>query len=182
MPDGTPSRYFLKCASGKGAHALTQGEFHSATNINSIVGGLVPKPVGHGEYQDGQKTVYFFLCAFHDLDFSTPPEPAGFISSIVKLHEGGKSPTGMFGYPVPVVCGKMERTVKWEQSWAESYVHQLKDVIRYDNEINGPWPKYDAACKQLIDVGIPRLLGVVQSDGRSITPTLIQYVFYNLYY
>lgn len=49
----------------------------------------------------------------------------------------------------------------------------MKDVIRYDNETNGPWPEYDAACKQLIDVVIPRLLGALQSDGRMITPSLI---------
>lgn len=46
-------------------------------------------------------------------------------------------------------------------------------MIKYDNETNGTWAEYDAACKQLIDVVIPRLLGALQSDGRSITTTLI---------
>lgn len=67
----------------------------------------------------------------------------------------------------------MERTVTWEKSWAESFTHQLMDVIKYDNETNGPWPEFDAAFKQLIDVVILRLFGVLQSDGRQITPTLI---------
>lgn len=51
--------------------------------------------------------------------------------------------------------------------------HQLKDDINIDNETNGLWPKYDDACKKLIDVAIPRLLGAPQSEGREITPTLI---------
>ena len=68
---------------------------------------------------------------------------------------------------------EQERTVIWEESWAKSFTLQLKDVIKYDNETNGPWPEYDAACKQLIDVAIPRLLGALQSDGREITPRLI---------
>lgn len=55
----------------------------------------------------------------------------------------------------------------------EILTHQLKDFIKYDNEANGPWPEYDAACRQLIDVAIPRLLGPLQSNGREITPTLI---------
>ncbi|ORY66172.1 uncharacterized protein BCR38DRAFT_465139 [Pseudomassariella vexata] len=32
--------------------------------------------------------------------------------------------------------------------------------------------EYDAACKQLIDKVVPRLLGALESEGRSITPTL----------
>jgi len=107
------------------------------------------------------------------MDFSAAPEPGLFTSQIAELHRRGTSPNGMFGFPVSTVCGKMERTVVWEKSWAKSFTHQLKDVIRFDNETNGPWPEYDAACKQLIDVAIPRLLGALQSDGREITPALI---------
>ncbi|GAW17445.1 hypothetical protein ANO14919_069020 [Xylariales sp. No.14919] len=68
---------------------------------------------------------------------------------------------------------RLERTVTWEKSWAASFTHQLKDVIGYDNETNGAWPELEAACNQLIDKVIPRLLGVLQSDGRDIKPSLI---------
>ncbi|ROW06754.1 hypothetical protein VMCG_04188 [Cytospora schulzeri] len=173
LPDESRTRYFLKCATGQGARALVEGEFYSATNINKIVPGFVPEAIGWGEYRHEDRKVYFFLGVFHDMDFSTPPEPEKFVSFLTKLHKRGKSPNGMFGYPVSVVCGRMERTVKWEKSWANSFANQLKDVIRYDNETNGPWVEYDAACKQLIEVVIPRLLGALQSDGRDITPTLI---------
>ncbi|KAI1214672.1 Fructosamine kinase-domain-containing protein [Annulohypoxylon truncatum] len=173
LQDGTKKNYFLKCATGQGARALAFGEFHSASAINEVVPKLVPKPCGCGEYQNGESTVYFFLGDFHDMDLSGIPEPAEFMSKIAELHEKGTSPNGMFGYPVPTVCGKMERTVTWETSWAKSFTHQLQDVIKYDNETNGVWPEYDAACKQLIDVVIPRLLGALQSDGRNITPSLI---------
>ncbi|KAI0835353.1 Fructosamine kinase-domain-containing protein [Hypoxylon sp. FL0890] len=172
LADGSSKNYFLKCATGQGARAIAEGEFHSATTINDAVTGLVPKAVGWGEYHNGESQVYFLLGDFHDMDFSVAPEPAGFMSKIAALHRS-TSPNGMFGYSVPTVCGKMERTVTWEKSWARSFTHQLRDVIRYDNETNDPWPEYDAACKQLIDVVIPRLLGALQSEGRSITPSLI---------
>jgi len=162
-----------KCATGQGARALAEGEFYSASAIDALVPGLVPKPAGWGEYHNGESQVYFFLGDFHDMDFSAAPEPGLFTSQIAELHRRGTSPNGMFGFPVSTVCGKMERTVVWEKSWAKSFTHQLKDVIRFDNETNGPWPEYDAACKQLIDVAIPRLLGALQSDGREITPALI---------
>ena len=152
---------------------MAEGEFHSASAIDALVPGLVPNPAGWGEYQNGESLVYFLLADFHDMDLAAAPEPVHFMAQIAELHQKGISPNGMFGFPVPTVCGIMERTVTWEKSWAKSFTHQLEDVIKYDNETNGPWSEYDAACKQLIDVVIPRLLGALQSDGRTVTPTLI---------
>ena len=152
---------------------MAEGEYHSASAIDAVVPGLVPKAAGWGEYHNGEAQIYFFLGGFHDMDFSVPPEPAHFTAQIAELHRKGVSPNGMFGFPVPTVIGVMERTVTWEKSWANSFTHQLKDVIKYDNETNGPWPEYDAACNQLIDVVIPRLLGALQSHGRNITPALV---------
>ncbi|KAL8768000.1 MAG: hypothetical protein Q9209_005671 [Squamulea sp. 1 TL-2023] len=173
LQDGTRKRYFLKCATGQGARPLVEGEYHSASAIDSVVPGLVPKAAGWGEYDNGESKVYFFLEDFHDMDLSAAPEPDHFMCQIADLHRKGTSPNGMFGFPVPTALGKMERTVVWEKSWAKSFTHQLKDVIKYDNETNGPWLEYDAACQQLIDAVIPRLLGALQSDGRDITPALI---------
>lgn len=162
-----------QCAFGKGARALAEGEFHSAVAVNTAVPNLVPEPVGWGEYRVDNIPVYFFLGNFHDMDLSAAPEPVEFTARIADMHRNGKSPTGKFGFTVPTVIGIMERTVTWEASWAKSFTHQLQDVIKYDNEANGPWLQYDAACKQLIDVVIPRLLGALQSEGREITPSLI---------
>ena len=158
---------------GRGARPLAEGEYHSAIAINAVVPGLVPKAAGWGEYYNGDSHVHFFLGDFHDMNFSTCPEPVKFMAKIAELHIKGTSPTGSFGFPVPTVLGIFERTTTWERSWAKSFTHQLKDVIRYDNEINGSWLQYDAGCEHLINVVIPRLLGVLQSEGRSITPTLI---------
>ncbi|KAL9003318.1 MAG: hypothetical protein Q9188_003794 [Gyalolechia gomerana] len=173
LPGGSPKNYFLKCTKGLSARALVEGEYHSATAIEAVVPELVPKPAGWGLYNDGESQVHFYLADFHDMDLTVAPEPQYLISQIAELHQKGTSPNGMFGFPVPTVLGKFERTVTWEQSWAKSFARQLEDVIRYDNETNGPWPEYDAACRQLIDVVIPRLLGALQSGGREIKPALI---------
>lgn len=173
LPDGRPKKYFLKCAKGEGARPLVEGEYHSAKAIDAIVPGLVPEPAGWGGYVKDATQEYFFLGDFHEMHLLTPPEPLRFISQLAELHKRGKSPNGMFGFHVPTAFGKFERTVTWEKSWAKSFSNVLKDVIKYDNETNGPWPKYDVACNQLIELVIPRLLGALQSDGRDIVPTLI---------
>ncbi|KAL8940034.1 MAG: hypothetical protein Q9211_002465 [Gyalolechia sp. 1 TL-2023] len=173
LPGGSPKRYFFKCIKGPSARALVEGEYYSASTIEAVVPGLVPKPAGWGVYNDGESQVYFYLADFHDMDLSVAPEPEYLISRIAELHQRGTSPNGMFGFPVPTVLGKFERTVTWEKSWAKAFARQIEDVIRYDNERNGPWPEYDAACRQLIDVVIPRLLEALQSEGREIRPALI---------
>jgi protein-ribulosamine 3-kinase len=107
------------------------------------------------------------------MNFSLEPDPVRFAKKLAKLHTRGKSPTGMFGFTVPTALGKFERTVRWEKSWAKCFTNQLEEVIGCDNEVIETWPGYDAACTQLIDIVIPRVLGVLQSEGRSIAPALI---------
>ncbi|CAG8961665.1 hypothetical protein HYFRA_00006202 [Hymenoscyphus fraxineus] len=173
LKDGTPKTYFLKCATGDTSRALIEGEYHSVVAIDSLVPGLVPKAIGWGSYENSGRTTYFYLGDFVVMDLYSPPDPTRFASSIAELHRKGASPNGLFGFPVATVCGKMQRPVSWEQSWAKSFTNQLQAIIDYDNKANKPWPEYDAACKQLIEVVIPRLLGVLQTEGRQITPTLI---------
>ncbi|EGX95467.1 Protein kinase-like domain [Cordyceps militaris CM01] len=183
LEDGTRKDYFLKlayertaqqCITGQGARALVQGEYHSAVTINQASPGLVPAPCGWGQYDVGtDETCFFYICDFHQMRFDKVPDRKVFAEKIAEMHKNGKSPTGMFGYPVKTVIGKLERTVTWEESWAACFTNLLGDAIKYDNDTNGVWPALDAACNQLIGVVIPRLLGALQSDGRSIAPALV---------
>ncbi|KAL8827721.1 MAG: hypothetical protein Q9170_006898 [Blastenia crenularia] len=173
LPVGSPKKYFLKCVKGQGAQALVEGEYNSASAIEAVVPELVPKPAGWGQYHDGESQVHFYIGDFHEMDLIAAPEPEHLMPKIAELHQRGTSLNGMFGFPVPTVLGKFERTVTWEKSWAKAFTRQLKDVIKYDNETNGPWPEYDAACRQLIDLVIPRLLGALQSERHEIKPVLI---------
>ena len=134
---------------------------------------MVPKAAGWGKYHDGESQVYFYLSDFHEMDLAAAPDPATFTAQIAELHQNGTSTNGMFGFAVPTVIGVLEHTVTWEKSWAKSFTHQLKDVLKYDDDTNGSWPELAAASEQLINVVIPRLLGALQSDGREIKPALI---------
>lgn len=155
------------------AQSLVGGEFHSFQAISEVVEGVIPTPYKWGNYVVDGRPFYFFLNDFHDMDLDAAPEPGPFVSKVAEIHENGTSPNGMFGYSVPTVIGRLERTVTWEKSWEKSFTHQLQDVIKYDNGSNGPWPELAAACEQLINAVIPRLLGILETGGRSIKPSLI---------
>lgn len=94
---------------------MTEGEYHSASAINAAVPGFAPNAVGWGVYHNGESKVYFYLSDYHDMDLKVAPEPASFTARVAELHSNGKSPTGMFGFPIPTVCGIFERTVTWEE-------------------------------------------------------------------
>jgi protein-ribulosamine 3-kinase len=152
---------------------MTQGEYTSALSICAIVPDLVPRPVAWGQYHEDDSDVYFIPSVFHTMDLTRESDPDQFAEKLFQLHTKGRSQNGMFGFPVPTALGKFERSVMWTASWAEAFTKQLQDVIGYDNAANPPWPAYHATCTQLSSAVIPRFLGVLQSGGRSIRPSLI---------
>lgn len=89
------------------------------------------------------------------------------------MHTKVISPNGMFDYPIVTGRGTADREEHWSRSWAARFTHMLKDLIKMDNQVNGVWSEYDAACERLISRVIPRLLGALQSDGREIHPVLV---------
>ena len=72
------------------------------------------------------------------MDPTSALDPAELITRILPLHQNEAPPDGMFGFPVPIVFGKFQRTVIWEKSWARCFTKLLEDVIKYDNEASGP--------------------------------------------
>lgn len=141
--------------------------------MNAAVNGFCPEPAGWGTYLDGAVKHYFYLGDLYDMDLSTAPDSTQFAKRLAALHTRGTSPNGMFGFHVPTVIGKLQRTVTWEATWAAAFTNQLKDVHEYDREANGTWPKLDDAFRQLNSAVIPGLLGALQSDGRKITTVLV---------
>ncbi|KUI52731.1 Protein-ribulosamine 3-kinase, chloroplastic [Cytospora mali] len=107
------------------------------------------------------------------MDVRAAPDPAGLATAIAELHQKAMSPNGMFGYPIITGPGTQDRMEHWDKSWAGHFTFLLQDLIKLDNQVNGPWSEYDVACRQLIEGVIPRLLGALQSEGRNITPVLV---------
>lgn len=156
----------MQCASEDHGKTMMRGKFTSVTKINNLIPGFVPAPHGWGKYKAEDPPTYFFLSDFVDMDTTSAPDPLQFTARIAELHQKSTSPNGKFGFEVTTCDGKLPHTVEWESSWAKFYAKLLRGVLELDKEANGPWPELEAAAAQVISAVIPRLLGVLQSEGR----------------
>ena len=163
----------MQCASEDHGKTMMRGEFTSVTTINNLIPGFVPAPYGWGKYKTEDPPTYFFLSDFIDMDTTSAPDPLQFTARISELHQKSISPNGKFGFEVTTCDGKLPHMVEWESSWAIFYAKLLRGVLELDKEANGLWPELEAAAAQVISAVIPRLLGVLQSEGRVLKPSLI---------
>lgn len=108
------------------------------------------------------------------MDTKSPPDPAGLAATMAKLHRQAASPNGRFGYSIVTGRGTLDRpAAHWSSSWASQFAYLLRDLLKLDSQVNGPWAELEAASKQLLERVIPRLLGALQAEGRSIAPVLV---------
>ncbi|WEW60326.1 fructosamine kinase [Emydomyces testavorans] len=171
--DGNQKPYFLKVAFGEHGRIMLNGEFESSKQISKIMPDFIPQPIGFGKYKTQKPATYFYLSDFVDMDVTSPPDAHNFCSRLAEMHKRSQSPTGKFGFHVTTCDGKVAHTVRWEESWAIFFQNLLLGVCKLDLETNGPWPNLERATKQVVTKVIPRLLGVLQTKGRQIKPSLI---------
>lgn len=133
---------------------------------------FVPKPRGTGMLKLESPPTYFFICDF--LDFSDQmPDPAKLGAQLADLHRRSFSPNGKFGFHVPTYDGRLPQTVEWNDSWASFFANLLVGVLRLDVVTNGPWKELEDIVDRTVQEVIPRLLGALESEGRSVKPCLI---------
>ncbi|MCJ1477256.1 hypothetical protein MMC13_005927 [Lambiella insularis] len=171
-PDGSPARFFLKCTTETSGKAQLAGEFAAMSELYKTIPSLVPRPLAHGQLHLESPPTYFFLCDFVNIS-DRLPDPVGLGVRLAELHRNSLSPTGKFGFYVPTYDGKLPQTTGWDSSWASFFGKLLLGILRLDVEVNGPWKELEDVAIRVVEEVIPRLLGVLESEGRSVKPCLI---------
>ncbi|KAI8949376.1 Fructosamine kinase-domain-containing protein [Xylaria longipes] len=177
VPGGARKNYFLKTIKlGETGRLMMEGEFESLKAIHSVSPDLAPQPYAWGKFKDGASLgddTYFLLAQFREVG-EQPPNPLKFTARLAEFHKKSKSPTGKFGFHITTCHAKLpQATDCWEDSWEALYKKQLAQMIRLDEEKHGEWPEFQKVCKLVLDIVIPRLLGPLQSEGRTIEPCLV---------
>lgn len=173
LPDGSQQRFFLKCATEDGGRLMMEGEFNSISELYKVMPNMVPKPHSWGKYHVGNPETYFFLSQFIDMS-DRVPDPNQLCTKLAQLHRNSVSPTGKFGFHVTTCQGRIPQASGcWESSWTDFFAKLLKHVIARDFEANGYWKEMDILETRIFSHVIPRLIGNLERDGRSVKPCLI---------
>ncbi|KAL9116942.1 MAG: hypothetical protein Q9187_006527, partial [Circinaria calcarea] len=172
LADGSPQRYFLKCATEAAGRVMMEGEFWAMTELYNTMSTLVPKPIAQGKFKRESPETYFFLCEFIDMSDQVP-DPDRLCARVAELHRVSKSPTGKFGFHVRTCNGRTPQATEWNSSWTVFFTNFISHVMRLDFETNGPWEELQEVEGKIISHVIPRLIGALEADGRSVKPCLI---------
>jgi protein-ribulosamine 3-kinase len=167
----------LQVATGQVGLEMMRGEYESMSAIHSLVPDFVPKPIAWGSFAHAGGT-HFLLFEFHNLsefhDLSEAfPDPVKVATKLVALHKGGESPTGQFGFHVPTYNDGLVQDNSWKATWEEFFVNKLRQLLKQEESTQGPSPELDNLSTPIFERVIPRLLRVLETDGRTIRPSLI---------
>jgi protein-ribulosamine 3-kinase len=172
LPEGRQARYFLKCAAEERGRIMMEGEFNAMAEIYKTMPTFVPKPLAWGKYRVGNPETYFLLSDYIDMS-DRVPEPNQLCSKLAQLHRNSVSPTGKFGMHTTTCQGRTPQAVSWESSWTDFFTKLLRHVTDLDFRTNGHWQELDRLEERIFSHVIPRLIGALETDGRSIKPCLI---------
>jgi fructosamine-3-kinase len=79
----------------------------------------------------------------------------------------------MFGFHTTTCQGATPQDIKWESSRTIFFTKLLQHILARDTNVNGPWTDLEVLSQRAIDIVIPRLVGVLERDGRNVKPNLI---------
>lgn len=178
LSDGTAWRYFVKCATEDAGRMMMEGEFAAMTELYKTMPSFVPRPIAWGKFQIEDPPTFFFLCDFVDMS-SQMPDPDRLCARVAQLHRTSVSPTGQFGFHIRTCQGRTPQATEWDSSWTSFFTKFLAHVMVLDFEINGPWEELKRIEDQTLTHVIPRLIGALERDGRSIKPSLIHADLWN---
>jgi len=151
---------------------MMEGEFNAMSELYKTMPSFVPKPYAWGEVKRPDPRTYFFLCDFIDMS-NQLPEPDQFCARLAELHRISVSPTGKFRFHIATCHGKFPQFVNWDSNWASFFSKLLADILQLDLEQNGRWKELENVSERVLTHVIPRLLGVLQANGRVLKPCLI---------
>ncbi|KAF5613267.1 uncharacterized protein FSUBG_997 [Fusarium subglutinans] len=171
LSDGSPQSFFIKILQQGVGMNMAKGEFHSMSAIHEVLPEFVPKPIACGTYETIPDT-HFFLCEFREMK-EDMPGPDEFASRLSKMHQKSVSSTGKFGFHITTYAGNLPQYVAWEDSWETFFAKSMRQALDLEIDVKGNSDELEVLSEALFEKVIPRLLRPLESDGRTVKPSLI---------
>ncbi|KAK3985470.1 Fructosamine kinase-domain-containing protein [Cladorrhinum sp. PSN332] len=172
LADGETKSYFLKCAEYDQGRVMLEGEFDSINEMYKVSPNLVPQPHAWGQLSVSEPKTYYFLCDFIELK-TEDPDPVRLCEKLVALHKSSVSPSGMFGFHLQPLRGNVPLETTWNPSWSDFFSQLFGTTMVLEEKINGKWKNMRELVEMTIAHVVPKVLGPLESGGRSVKPSLI---------
>ncbi|EXA38071.1 hypothetical protein FOVG_12070 [Fusarium oxysporum f. sp. pisi HDV247] len=171
LGDGTPQSFFIKVLSKEIGMNMAKGEFHSMSAIHEVLPEFAPNPIAWGTYETTPDT-HFFVCEFREMKEGMP-DPDKFASLLSTMHQKSVSPPDKFGFHITTYAGNLPQYVAWEDSWETFFAKSMRRALDLEIEMKGNSDELDVLSEALFKKVIPRLLRPLESDGRTVKPSLV---------
>ncbi len=171
LANGTLQSFFIKVISKELGKNMVHGEFESMKAIYTLLPEFAPKPIAWGTYKTVPDT-HFFLCEYREM-IDEMPDPHKFTAHLAALHQNSKSPNDKFGFHITTYSGNLPQMNEWEESWETYFTKSMRSALKLEIEAKGPDSELDVLVPVLFDKVIPRLLRPLESEGRSVKPSLV---------
>ncbi|KAF9893520.1 hypothetical protein FE257_010832 [Aspergillus nanangensis] len=162
--------FFIKILDRQDAAQLAEGEYEAEKALIEYIPENVVHPIAWGRFQDDPSKA-FFLTTFRNLR-ARSPSIAQFLPILKKLHQESVSPNGKFGFHVTTFYGASPMINDWTDSWEEFFARELRSNLEYAFRYRGDDPELRKVADEFFAKVIPRLMRPLQTNGRSIKPTL----------
>lgn len=152
---------------------MVEGTLEAEQALYNFIPGRVPKPLACGTYA-GEPQTHFYICEFVEM-YDDLPSPHDWATAVSELHLNsmGESPTGQFGFHVPTHLANVPVDNTWNSSWYVFWKQQMKSLFVHDEQLHELDEELESLKADFLDKAIPRYLGPLESEGRSIKPCLI---------
>lgn len=184
LSDQTPKSFFIKTMSIEAGLNMVEGEFEAVSKLRQVLPDFLPRPVARGTCATSPDS-YFYLSEFREMTHASTepgnldgmPDVEKMAESLATLHRECPPPESpnqdSFGFHIPMYTGKLPQYVNWEKSWETFFSKSMRQALDLEIERKGTTPELEALSKALFERVIPRLLRPLESEGRSVKPTLV---------
>ncbi|KAI0966347.1 Fructosamine kinase-domain-containing protein [Xylaria arbuscula] len=175
LPNGTRAQFFEKSSTGKHGFELMRAHYESESSLFRFIPENIPPPIAMTTYRSDPNR-HSFLMEFIDMVDDELPGPEPFMEAIASLHResAGKSPTRKFGFSVDTKFAHLTTPNYWDASWESWWTQHMNMVFKREAQERGPRTQEE---EDLVDFyqkkAIVRYIRPLESDGRSIQPTLL---------
>ncbi|KAI0407018.1 Fructosamine kinase-domain-containing protein [Xylaria palmicola] len=165
--------FFKQSVSGETGYGMMKGAFEGESALYDFMPEYVPRPVSFGTYST-RSDLHFYICEFVDM-VDEFPGPVAWAGAAASLHRRSmdRSPTGKFGFHCTTYSAFVPIDNIWHSSWEGFWTDKMKLLLSQDEELHGSDEKYSELQATFFNVVLPKYLGPLESNGRSIKPCLI---------